>query len=88
MSRVFENPFEMAARYEQGKAVSAMGRVVRGWEITPHERRDMLSGLSKYPEALSERFGVSVATVVELADNLSDPADGLFGFMLDGGDAE
>lgn len=88
MSNALGNPFELAARYEQGKAVSAMGRVVRGWEITPHERRDMLSGLSKYPEALSERFGVPVATVVELADNLSDPADGLFGFMLDGGDAE
>lgn len=88
MFKTLGDPFELAARYEQGKAVGAMGRVVRGWEITPHERRDMLSGLSKYPEALSERFGVPVATVVELADNLSDPADGLFGFMLDGGDAE
>lgn len=84
MFKTLGDPFELAARYEQGKAIEVMTRVVRGWAITPHERRAALVGLTKYKHALAERFGVSVESVVELADNMSDPADELFGFGIAG----
>ena len=79
MSNALGNPFELAARYEQARAVDIMRRCNDGTDIAPHERRELARACSMYGASMAKLFNTTPETVRDLGESAADLTDTMFG---------